>query len=47
MTPEQSAHHRIDSLLTGAGWVVQNVSAVNLYAGEGATKGIAICEFPL
>ena len=47
MTPEQSARLRIDSLLARAGWVVQDVSAVNLYAGEGATKGVAIREFPL
>ena len=43
MTPEQQARENIDRMLTQAGWVVQDASALNLYAGQ----GIAAREFPL
>ncbi len=43
MTPEQQARENIDRMLTQAGWIVQDASALNLYAGQ----GIAAREFPL
>ena len=43
MTPEQQARAEIDQLLTAAGWVVQPRDKVDLTA----SRGIAICEFPL
>ncbi|MDF3043644.1 MAG: type restriction protein res subunit, partial [Thermomicrobiales bacterium] len=43
VTPEAIARETIDAALTAAGWVVQNVSDSNLYAG----KGVAVREFPL
>ena len=47
MTPEARARQTIDALLTAAGWHVCNVASVNLHAGSGAVKGVAIREFPL
>ena len=41
MTPEQQARVNIDSLLEQAGWAVQDVGSVNLYAGA----GVAVREF--
>ncbi len=43
MTPEQQARARIDRMLTGAGWAVQDFGALNPYA----CRGIAVREFPL
>ena len=43
MTPEQQARVNIDSLLEQAGWAVQDVGSVNLYAGA----GVAVREFSL
>ena len=43
MTPEQHARINIDSLLEQAGWAVQDVGSVNLYAGA----GVAVREFSL
>ncbi|NVM23373.1 MAG: DEAD/DEAH box helicase family protein, partial [Desulfobacterales bacterium] len=43
MKPEERARQRIDQLLSEAGWVVQDVHALNL----GAALGIAVREFPL
>ena len=43
VTPEAVARETIDAALSAAGWVVQNVSDSNLYAG----KGVAVREFPL
>ena len=42
-TPEALARETIDTALTAAGWVVQDVAEVNLSAG----KGVAVREFPL
>ena len=47
MTPEARARQTIDALLTAAGWHVCDVASVNLHAGSGAVKGVAIREFPL
>ena len=41
--PEQTARTEIDRLLQVAGWVVQGVSAVDLYGA----RGVAVREFPL
>ena len=43
MTPEQQARANIDDLLEQAGWAVQDVGSVNLYAAD----GVAVREFPL
>jgi type I restriction enzyme R subunit len=43
VTPEQEARQRIDDMLTRSGWLVQDASTVNLYAG----RGIAVREFKL
>ena len=43
MTPEQEARVNIDRLLEQAGWAVQDVAAVNLYAAQ----GVAVREFSL
>ena len=43
MTPEEQARVRIDSLLMQAGWTVQDMSEMNLYAGI----GVAVREFRL
>ena len=43
MTPEQKARVNIDNLLEQAGWIVQDASSVNLYAG----CGVAVREFSL
>ena len=43
MTPEQKARVNIDRLLKQAGWIVQNVDSMNLYA----SSGVAVREFPL
>lgn len=42
MTPEQKAREAIDRRLTQAGWVVQDMKQLNLFAG----LGIAVREFP-
>lgn len=41
--PEQTARTQIDRLLQLAGWVVQDVSAVDLYGA----RGVAVREFAL
>jgi type I restriction enzyme R subunit len=41
--PEDRARANIDRLLTAAGWIIQNRSAINIEAG----RGIAIREFQL
>ena len=43
MTPEEKARENIDRLLEQAGWAVQNVGSMNLYA----SRGVAVREFPL
>jgi hypothetical protein len=43
MDPEKEAHQHIDNVLRQAGWHVQDVRAVNLYAD----RGIALQEFAL
>jgi hypothetical protein len=42
-SPEKAARENIDSLLTQAGWAVQDIKSTNLDAGP----GVAIREFPL
>ena len=46
MTPEQKARVCIDALLVQAGWHFCNVANANLYAGDGAVKGVAIRDSP-
>jgi type I restriction enzyme R subunit len=41
--PEQAAREQIDAALVEAGWVVQDLAALNLHA----SRGIAVREFPL
>lgn len=41
--PEAVARIQIDSLLTAAGWLVQDVKEANIHAG----RGVALREFPL
>ena len=41
--PEQLARQQIDARLVACGWIVQDRSALNLYAG----RGVAVREFPL
>jgi len=41
-TPEELARQKIDGLLIKAGWVIQDVKALNLGAGF----GVAVREFP-
>ena len=43
MTPEAAARADIDRALAAAGWVVQDVKAMNIAAG----RGVAVREFPL
>ena len=43
MTPEERARASIDRLLEQAGWVVQDVAALNVHAA----RGVAVREFPL
>ncbi len=43
MTPEEQARVNIDRLLEQAGWAVQDVGSIDLYAGS----GVAVREFPL
>ena len=43
MTPEAKARINIDNMLEQSGWVVQNLDAINLYAGV----GVAVREFVL
>ena len=43
MTPEQEARADIDRMLELAGWIVQDFSSLNLYAG----RGVAVREYPL
>ncbi len=43
MKPEEKARQRIDQLLSEAGWIIQDVSELNL----GAALGVAVREFPL
>lgn len=47
MTPEQQARVGIDALLPAAGWHVCHLADVNLNAGTGPARGVAIREFPL
>ena len=42
MSPEEKARQRIDERLQSAGWVVQDLKALNLAAG----RGIAVREYP-
>ena len=42
MTPEQKAREAIDKKLEQAGWIVQDVKLLNLFAG----LGVAVREFP-
>jgi type I restriction enzyme R subunit len=42
-TPEALARENIDDQLTACGWIVQDRTRMNLYAG----RGIAVREFPL
>ena len=42
MTPEQKAREVIDKKLEQSGWIVQDMSRPNLYAG----LGVALREFP-
>ena len=42
MTPEQKAREIIDKKLNQAGWVVQDMKQLNLFAG----LGVAVREFP-
>lgn len=41
--PEERARKKIDVLLEGAGWVIQDRDSVNLSAGP----GVAVCEFKM
>jgi len=41
-TPEQQARERIDAMLEEAGWVVQDLAALNPYEGP----GVAVREYP-
>ena len=43
LTPEAKARVQIDKMLVAAGWVIQDRSEINLYAGA----GVAIREYPL
>lgn len=43
MTPEEKAREKIDALLEGAGWKVQDRKDLNL----SATLGVAVREFSL
>ena len=43
MTPEQEARVKIDRMLESAGWIVQDIDSINLYAA----RGVAVREFPL
>ncbi len=42
MTPEQKARQIIDKKLEQAGWIVQDMKRLNLFAG----LGVAVREFP-
>ena len=42
-TPEAKARQNIDAQLRACGWVIQDRTAMNLYAGQ----GVAVREFPL
>jgi type I restriction enzyme R subunit len=42
LLPEQRARQRIDALLRNAGWVVQDMAAIDL----AANRGVAVREFP-
>ena len=42
MTPEQKARVLIDKKLVQAGWIVQDMKQLNLFAG----LGVAVREFP-
>ena len=42
-TPEQRARAHIDRLLEQAGWLVQDMAALNVHAA----RGVAVREFPL
>src|SRR5512138_900794 len=43
LTPEELARVSIDKLLTTCGWIIQDMSGLNRYAG----LGVAVREFPL
>jgi len=47
MTPEQQARLGIDARLAAAGWHVCHLADVNLNAGTGPARSVAIREFPL
>jgi len=42
-TPEELARQQIDQQLTACGWIIQDRTGMNLYAGQ----GVAVREFPL
>ena len=42
MTPEQKAREIIDKKLSQAGWAIQDMKQLNLFAG----LGVAVREFP-
>ena len=42
MTPEQDARKNIDKMLIAAGWIIQDLKAINLGAGF----GVAVREYP-
>ncbi len=43
LNPEAQARKNIDSLLTSAGWVIQDMKALDIFA----SIGVAVREFPL
>ncbi len=45
--PEELARQEIDAQLERAGWVIQDRNQMNLAAGEGPVKGVAVREFNL
>ena len=42
MTPEAKAREAIDKKLSQAGWIIQDMKQLNLFAG----LGVAVREFP-
>ena len=42
MTPEEEARQQIDEKLRNAGWIVQSMKELNIYAG----RGVIVREFP-
>jgi type I restriction enzyme R subunit len=43
ITPEDLARQNIDTLLSAAGWIIQNRQDANITAG----RGVAVREFPI